>query len=97
MGCDELQGYLFAKPMSARAVLLWASDEEQRQTAFKASLFTETRPVAANEDEIYARAMAPTVVMGMRHSSWPRTTFPDTVVEGWPPPTPVIPAARCPA
>jgi diguanylate cyclase (GGDEF)-like protein len=26
LGCDTLQGYLFAKPMSARAVALWAAD-----------------------------------------------------------------------
>ena len=25
-GCDEMQGYLFAKPMSARALGLWAMD-----------------------------------------------------------------------
>ena len=45
MGCDEFQGYLFAKPMSARALLLWASDDQQRQVAFKPSLFGVTMPV----------------------------------------------------
>ena len=27
MGCDELQGFLFAKPMSARALMLWAVND----------------------------------------------------------------------
>ena len=46
MGCDELQGYLFAKPMTAQALLLWASDEDAPGSApgFRASLFAETRP-----------------------------------------------------
>ena len=30
LGCDELQGFLFAKPMTARALLLWAMDDRQR-------------------------------------------------------------------
>jgi hypothetical protein len=45
LGCDELQGFLFAKPMSARALLLWASDDRERVTAFKPSLFGQTRPM----------------------------------------------------
>lgn len=45
IGCDELQGYLFAKPMSAEALLLWAAkDEESKSPAFRASLFGETQP-----------------------------------------------------
>jgi EAL domain-containing protein (putative c-di-GMP-specific phosphodiesterase class I) len=45
IGCDELQGYLFAKPMSAQALLLWAAkDEESKSPAFRASLFGETQP-----------------------------------------------------
>jgi len=50
MGCDELQGYLFAKPMTAKALALWASDEwsqgqgDGSAAAFRASLFEETRP-----------------------------------------------------
>ena len=44
MGCDEMQGYLFAKPMSARALLLWAIDDGQGPdtTTFRASLFEDT-------------------------------------------------------
>ena len=45
MGCDELQGYLFARPMSARALMLWASDADERVTSFKPSLFGDTQAV----------------------------------------------------
>jgi diguanylate cyclase len=45
LGCDELQGFIFAKPMSARALLLWAIDDRPSATEFRASLFEETRPV----------------------------------------------------
>nr|HET7860383.1 bifunctional diguanylate cyclase/phosphodiesterase [Caldimonas sp.] len=43
MGCDELQGFLFAKPMSARALLLWAVNDRSEGSVFKPSLFDETR------------------------------------------------------
>jgi len=44
MGCDELQGFLFAKPMSARALMLWAvNDRSEGSSVFKPSLFDETR------------------------------------------------------
>ena len=43
MQCDELQGYLFAKPMSARALLLWAINDRDESAVFKPSLFDETR------------------------------------------------------
>ena len=43
MQCDELQGFLFAKPMSARALLLWAINDRQESAVFKPSLFDETR------------------------------------------------------
>ena len=43
MGCDELQGYLFAKPMSARALLLWAIGDRGEASVFRNSLFGETR------------------------------------------------------
>ncbi|HEY2925291.1 putative bifunctional diguanylate cyclase/phosphodiesterase [Piscinibacter sp.] len=80
MGCDELQGYLFAKPMSARALLLWASDDQERLSAFKPSLFGETKPVAANEGEVRTRAAALSVAMSGRRSGFPETVaFPDTV------------------
>jgi diguanylate cyclase (GGDEF)-like protein len=45
MGCDEMQGYLFAKPMSARALLLWAIDDRSESTAFSSSLFGTTEAV----------------------------------------------------
>ena len=46
LGCDELQGYLFAKPMSARALALWAmNDEGPSALAFRPSLFQETAPM----------------------------------------------------
>src|SRR5262249_37927328 len=45
MGCDELQGYLFAKPMTARALELWAmNDRPEAVQDFRPSLFDETRP-----------------------------------------------------
>ncbi|HET9644780.1 MAG TPA: EAL domain-containing protein [Burkholderiaceae bacterium] len=43
LGCDEMQGYMFAKPMSARALLLWAIDDRSvTSTAFRESLFGDT-------------------------------------------------------
>lgn len=43
MGCDQLQGYLFARPMSAKAIALWAmEDEGPRAMNFRASIFKET-------------------------------------------------------
>jgi EAL domain-containing protein (putative c-di-GMP-specific phosphodiesterase class I) len=46
MGCDELQGYLFAHPMSAEDLLQWALDAHQGdEQAFRSSLF-----VAAGTD-----------------------------------------------
>jgi diguanylate cyclase (GGDEF)-like protein len=45
LGCDELQGYLFAKPMSAAAIALWAQDDgDQEAPNFRPSLFDLTRP-----------------------------------------------------
>ncbi len=47
LGCDELQGYLFARPMSATALALWASgDGPQAASAFRPSLFDPTAPAA---------------------------------------------------
>jgi len=44
LGCDELQGFLFAKPMTARALLLWAMDDRQHEVqSFATSLFASTR------------------------------------------------------
>jgi len=45
MGCDELQGYLFARPMSAQAILLWAMDDKNSAPAFRASLFGDTQEI----------------------------------------------------
>lgn len=43
MGCDELQGFLFARPMSAKGLGLWAMDKTQGGShRFRASLFRET-------------------------------------------------------
>jgi diguanylate cyclase (GGDEF)-like protein len=42
-GCDQLQGYLFAKPMSAKALALWAMDDVgPRSMQFRESLFKST-------------------------------------------------------
>ena len=44
-GCDQLQGFLFAKPMSAKALALWAMDDVGPRTmSFRSSLFKETGP-----------------------------------------------------
>jgi diguanylate cyclase (GGDEF)-like protein len=44
-GCDQLQGFLFAKPMSAKALALWAiEDVGPRTLTFRSSLFQETQP-----------------------------------------------------
>jgi len=49
MGCDELQGYLFAKPMSARAIEVLASDSGKAPSGhaegFRPSIFVETAAV----------------------------------------------------
>jgi diguanylate cyclase len=43
LGCDEMQGFLFARPMSARALGLWAMDDGARHSpAFASTLFKET-------------------------------------------------------
>lgn len=45
LGCDQLQGYLFARPMSATALALWASgDGPAMASAFRPSLFDPTAP-----------------------------------------------------
>jgi EAL domain-containing protein (putative c-di-GMP-specific phosphodiesterase class I) len=48
LGCDELQGFLFAKPMTARALLLWAMAEGDPTASFNASLFGSTREASRN-------------------------------------------------
>jgi diguanylate cyclase len=46
IGCDELQGFLFARPMTAHALAVWAADEPAdapHTGAFSPLLFEETR------------------------------------------------------
>jgi diguanylate cyclase (GGDEF)-like protein len=46
-GCDQLQGYLFAKPMSAKSLALWAMDDVgPRSIQFRESLFKATSVLA---------------------------------------------------
>ena len=43
LGCDELQGHLFAKPMTAASLALWAdTDDDGDDAMFRPSLFEET-------------------------------------------------------
>jgi diguanylate cyclase (GGDEF)-like protein len=45
LGVDELQGYLFARPMGATALALWAeTDSTTEASSFRSSLFQITRP-----------------------------------------------------
>ncbi|MFN8892892.1 MAG: EAL domain-containing protein, partial [Betaproteobacteria bacterium] len=45
LGCDELQGYLFAKPMPPAVLALWASGEGPAAGSdFRPSLFDPTAP-----------------------------------------------------
>jgi diguanylate cyclase (GGDEF)-like protein len=47
LGCDQVQGFLFAKPMTARALGLWASGSDgPRSIQFRESLFKETSALA---------------------------------------------------
>jgi diguanylate cyclase (GGDEF)-like protein len=56
LGCDELQGYLFARPMSARALGMWATDAAARLSqTFKPSLFGDTHAVLS--EQLYSRAL----------------------------------------
>ena len=43
LGCDELQGFMFAQPMTPRALLLWAIGDRSESAQFRESLFGETR------------------------------------------------------
>lgn len=46
-GCDQLQGYLFAKPMSANALALWATEDVGPRTMnFRDSIFKDTSPLS---------------------------------------------------
>ena len=47
MGCDEMQGHLFARPMTASALEMWAdADDEGASAMFRPSLFLETANTA---------------------------------------------------
>jgi EAL domain-containing protein (putative c-di-GMP-specific phosphodiesterase class I) len=47
IGCDELQGFLFAKPMSARSLAMWATDDDNGpgSLGFRESLFKDSAAV----------------------------------------------------
>jgi len=45
LGCDELQGYFFARPMPSETLLMWARGDTATGTPeFRPSLFGETAP-----------------------------------------------------
>ena len=49
LGCDELQGYLFAKPMTATALAMWAEgDGPAACSSFSPSLLGAAAPAALN-------------------------------------------------
>jgi diguanylate cyclase (GGDEF)-like protein len=49
LGCDDLQGYLFAKPMSARAVAIWSADASRNLAqTLRPSQFKDTLPLDAS-------------------------------------------------
>ncbi|MDE2148072.1 MAG: bifunctional diguanylate cyclase/phosphodiesterase [Burkholderiales bacterium] len=55
MGCDELQGFLFARPMTATAIALWADDDgDEGQRGFRDSLFAPTLPAPLDLPAAYA-------------------------------------------
>ncbi len=65
LGCDELQGFLFARPMTARALLMWALDDRTEEAEqFATSLFSSTqqpRTGAITRPQRIGRAFAETV------------------------------------
>ncbi|HEX6362494.1 MAG TPA: EAL domain-containing protein, partial [Albitalea sp.] len=64
LGCDEVQGYLFAKPMSARALGIWAVDANRHLAqTFPPSQFKETQ---AYDGNALQRAFAPTRIVPRR-------------------------------
>jgi EAL domain-containing protein (putative c-di-GMP-specific phosphodiesterase class I) len=69
LGCDEFQGYLFARPMSARALMLWAVDDKPARQAFRPSLFAETNssPDASRQSLQPSRPLKPRAAAGKGH------------------------------
>lgn len=56
LGCDELQGYLFAKPMGAKMLFLWATMEKgPTDLDFRASLFSDTHMPFQDGDALETR------------------------------------------
>ena len=66
LGCDEFQGYLFARPMSARALLLWAVDDKPTKNAFRPSLFGEA-DVSSVQGELSTQQGASVLPLRRRH------------------------------
>ena len=62
--CDELQGFLFAKPMPALALALWASDDRSdsgrsQPSVFRSSLFDPTAPAPLTDAGPRTQGAAP--------------------------------------
>ena len=65
LGCDELQGYLFAKPMSAKALAQWAmSDVGPRSLLFRESLFKGTVAAELGQLRLPPRAASAPITAG---------------------------------
>ena len=51
LGCDELQGYYFAKPMASTMLYLWAmTDDDPKTPQFRQSLFGDTEMAPLQTD-----------------------------------------------
>ena len=75
LGCDQLQGFLFAKPMSAKALALWAAGSDgPRSIQFRESLFKET--AALETEAIHGSARSPPAGHRDIASSWASTSGP---------------------
>jgi diguanylate cyclase (GGDEF)-like protein len=65
MGCDELQGYLFAAPMTAGDLLQWALDARNNdEDAFRSSLYVHP---GDGDPRVRRRSVAPTSVPTSAH------------------------------
>jgi EAL domain-containing protein (putative c-di-GMP-specific phosphodiesterase class I) len=60
--CDELQGYLFAKPMSARLLTMWAMGEDESRVHLTAA----AGPHADFRPSLFMTEAQDTVPMGLR-------------------------------